>query len=437
MSFLENWLINHGKVAKNVVSLVAIHFVLALLGFITRVKIANILGRESFGDFAFAVAVGTYGAMFVKYGLEKSFVRDLVHFPCRFGELLKASLILRVILFFILMLGFAVVVPRIERGSGYSLRMVPVFLATVLTAYQLQSVYDAWREMRRHAIFFMLEKCVYFVLVWSAVFLPFVDLNLGLIGIFLMVSIIVGLTIQYRWALPRIKFTRVDGLLSAVFFIVRSNFWVWLAVLSGLSLNYLSQIILKLYCGSAELGGFSAALMLVQLAILFLNQVGRVGLEATARHTLPGKTVNQRKYFVVKYALFMALMGLVIGSPCFLFPRAIFHIFRSEYSDAASTLKILGFYPLFYGPYLVVLQYVVSCRMQKIYFGLMVLASAISIGLNVLFIPKLQGIGAAISLVVSLAVSLVLFALVIRRHFDNFKSNKFEVSESEICIQGL
>jgi len=419
LSSLKYWAARHERLLNNLFSLVLIQFVVALVGFVTRVKIANALGRETFGDFAFATAVGVYGLMFIQYGLEKSLVRELVHFPKRFGELLKASLVLKSVLFCVFLLFLLIAIVLLLHQPGYSWGMVPVILATALTAFQLQGVYDAWREMRRHAIFFMVERCAYFALVWCAILAPFLNLSLGMIGIFLMISVVIGLFFQYHWALPRIEFAAVEGLRSSTVFIMRSNFWIWLAVLSGLSIDYLGQIILKLHAGSLELGGYSAALTIAQLGTLFLGQVGRIGLEATARHTLPGKSARERMGFLLKYAALMAAMGFLIGLPCLLFPRYLLTIFRPEYADVAGTLRLFGLYPLFYGPFLAVLQYVISSRMQKTYFTLITAAGLLSIGLNLWLIPQMQSTGAAISIIVSFATALILFAVVIAFHLKS------------------
>lgn len=408
-TFLKQYTRRHETLLQNLFSLLLVQVAVAAIGFVTRVKIANVLGREAFGDFAFATAVGTYGLMFIHYGLEKSLVREFVHFPNRFGELLKTALLLKAILFALFLFFLLVSAAVLSTHPGYSWQMVPVILATTLTAFQLQSVYDAWREMRRHALYFMAERCVYFLLVWTAVLVPFFHLSLGWVGVFLALSVCSGLFLQYRWALPRIEFASVEGVRSSSRFILRSNFWIWLAVLSGLSIDYLSQIILKMYAGSSELGGYSAALTIAHLATLFLTQVGRVGLEATARYTLPGKSARQGIRFLFKYSVLMAAMGFFIGLPCLLFPSQLLAIFRREYADVADTLRLFGLYPVLYGPYLAVLQYVISCRMQRMYFTLITVAGFLSIGLNLWLIPRMQSNGAAVAVIVSLVAALLLF----------------------------
>jgi O-antigen/teichoic acid export membrane protein len=263
--------------------------------------------------------------------------------------------------------------------------------------------------------------------VWFVIFVPFTALSLGLIGAFMMMSTVTGLFLQYHWALPRINFKSVQGTWPSTIFIIRSDVFIWLAVLSGLSIEYLSQIILKWYAGSSELGVYSVAIKIPQLAILFLSQAGRIGAEATARHTVPETNASARLRFLVKYAGLMTAIGLMVGLPCILLPEYILMVFRPEYANAADTLRLFGFYPLMYGPYLVLLQYVISSRMQRTYFMLITTAGIISIGLSFWLIPQMHSKGAAISVNISLAVALTLFVAAVGFHLKSLKKLECQV----------
>ena len=392
----------HRKMLANLLSLVSINIVTAIVGFFTRVKIANVLGKEVYGDLSYAVAIGIYGLMFIQFGFEKSLVRELVHFPQRFGELVKASLALRLFLFLLFIGSLAATWPFLFNNQAFSWGMFLMVLATSLAAFQLQGIYDAWREMWRHALCFLVERSAYFLLIWAVVLIPALTLSLNMVGAFAVLAVLTGLAMQYRWAMPRVDFKPNKGFRPTVLFLMRSNVWIWLAVLAGLSLEYLNQIILKRTCGSKALGGYSACWTIMQIATLFLNQVGRIGFASTARHTAPDRTAAERLRFLTKYVLLMAGMGALIGLPCVLFSKEILLLFfRPEYVTAAGTLRILGFYPMFYGVYLVMLQYVISSRLQKSYFVVSVLVGILSAVLCGWLIPGLEGDGAALALLIT------------------------------------
>lgn len=397
------------KLLDNLFSLVVIHTALAGIGFVTRVGMANAIGIDQFGDLAFALAIGAYGQMFVEFGLEKTFVRDLVHFPNRLGEFVKASLCLRFGMFAILAILLTLSTPFLPPSVSDSWELLPALIATVLLAFQLQGVYDAWKEMRRHSIFALVERCLYFASVWLAILTPWFTLSLFRIGLLMLASVSIGLFLQYRWAWRRTDFTPVFGVWKTTVSMSQSNVWIWLASLSGLSIGFLNQIVLRCYAGSAELGKFSAAWLLISVAILVLNQVARVGSEAAARYTRTGTAASEQLRFLTKYVILMAAVGFAMGLPFVLFSGRILTVFRQEYATAAIELRILGLYPMFYAPFLATLQYVISSRLQKTYFALITIVGVNGLVLCLWLIPYMRGIGAAIAVVVSIGIATAIF----------------------------
>ncbi len=146
--------------------LVIINLTVAGLGFITRVKIANTLGREGFGVLAFSLALGRYGAAIVRCGLDRTFVRDLIHYPRRFGQLVAGSLVLRGLLLVVVIL--ALVSWKLTFASSeLSWGVIAVVVGTSLMALDLQAVYDSWQKMSRHAVYNLVQRCCYYALIWA------------------------------------------------------------------------------------------------------------------------------------------------------------------------------------------------------------------------------------------------------------------------------
>ena len=406
----------HSKIIENLSALVVVQLLLAGAGFFTRVKLSSVLGKEVFGDFSYALVLGTYGVIFIQFGLDRSFVRDLVHYRERFGELIKASLFLRFILFLILMVFFGFTAPVLLKSSS-PLGTCLIVFSSVMLAFNISGVYDVWHETRRQTIYFFIQRSFYLSLVWIAVLVPVVALSLELLGVLLILASLMGLSLEYRWALPRIEFVTHKGLFATTGFLVRSNVWLWLALLFSMSFGYLNQIMLKHISGSADLGVYSVSWIIVSLAVLFLHQVIRIGRVLIAGHTKPEIHPAKHIRFLVRYIALMFGAGALLGLPCILFSEIIVTtFFKPEYTSASGVLRILGFYPMLYGPYLVALQYIISVRMQKMYFVLSLIMAAVSIGLCFWLIPLYQSVGAAIALIISLGVSCFLYLVVIFVH---------------------
>jgi len=98
ISRLYSLLASQSRNLQNLSALVLFNFLAAGLFFVTQVKIANVIGKEQFGMLAYAMALGMYGQIIVRYGMDRTLVRDLIHYPNRFAELVMASLLLRGVL---------------------------------------------------------------------------------------------------------------------------------------------------------------------------------------------------------------------------------------------------------------------------------------------------------------------------------------------------
>jgi PST family polysaccharide transporter len=403
---------------KKLFSLVLVSFVAAGLQFVTMVKIANIWGKAAFGDLAYTLVIGTYGAAIVQYGLNRTFVRDLIHFPSRFGELVAASLVLRgliLVLVFLGLVGWNIIV-----GSSYSLSwgMIAIVIAVCMTSLSLQAVYDVWDKMVRHAVYNLLRRSVYFVIVWTFILILPNKLSIALIGVEMLLSALISMCIEYYWAIPRIKFDKNMNIRKTTADMAKNNAWVSLAAIGCLSFGGLNQLILKHISGSAELGGYSACWQIVLLATLLLTQISRIGKPAMARYTDHNSEISaHRLQFFLRYSGITLAVAASIGLPSILFPRIIIGtLFRPEYISAAGTLRVLGVYIMIYSVGIVASQYVLSVRMEKTYFASVFVGGCLSIVFCFILIPKWSGLGAALSLLISHGAAMGLYMLAAVNH---------------------
>jgi len=403
---------------KKLFSLVLVSFVAAGLQFVTMVKIANIWGKSAFGDLAYAMVISTYGAVIVQYGLNRTFVRDLIHFPSRFGELVAASLVLRSLILALVFLGL--VGWNIIVGANYSLSwgMIAIVIAVCMASLSLQAVYDVWDKMVRHAVYNLLRRSVYFVIVWTFILILPHKLSITLIGVAMLLAALIGMGIEYYWAISRVKFDKNLNIRKTVTAMAKNNAWVSLAAIGCLSFAGLNQLILKYVSGSAELGVYSACWQIVLLATLLLTQIARIGRPAMARYTDNNSEISvHRLRFFLRYSGIMLAVAASIGLPSILFPRIIIGaLFRPEYISAAGTLCVLGVYIMIYSVGIVASQYVLSVRMEKTYFASVIAGGCLSIVLCFILIPTWSGLGAALSLLISHGAAMGLYVLVALNH---------------------
>jgi PST family polysaccharide transporter len=384
-------------------------FITGGLAFVTTVQIANVLGKAEYGELAYALALGSYCAVVVRYGLNRTLIRDLTHHPDHFDTLAVASVILRFIMLAIVICGL--IVSRTLGGSSSALSG-PVILIVVFTSLRsldLQSVYDAWYEFRRHAAYDLTERCLYFGFIWIAILVIPKHFGLFWIGCATGWSILFYMALQYRWALGRIHLcVGLSSLMRTVVFLLRTNAWIWLSTVADLLFCSFNQIVLRHLKGTQELGGYAVAWQLAVVANMVVFNVSRIGNPATARITRPGTSALARRRFMIKYAVVMLLASMPICLPAMVFPKFLLGmLFRPDYLIAAPIMRVLAVYVLVLSTGIAASQYVISARMDKTYLASMMLGGILAIALNFLLIPRLAGLGAALALLVSYSVFMV------------------------------
>jgi len=413
--------ISQKKHVQNLSVLVCVNFLVAGLGFITKVKIANTLGKADFGLFAYGLAIASYGGAIIRFGLNRTLVRDLIHFPKRHGQIVASSLLLRGFMFLVVTLALLIWKFFSPAVSDLTWGVVLLVFGQSMLGLELKAVYDSWGKMGRHAVYNFIQRCVYFVAVWLMIILSPKSLSVFWLGIFTIATVTFYMILQCKWAFNRIDFGRISrSIFGATLALARGNLIIWFSTLGCLSFGIINQIILKLYEGKESLGGYAAAWQIITIAMLFLNQVARIGNPATARITKPDIKKTNRIKFLIKYSTIMFLVVFPVCLATIIFPEMIFRlIYKPEYASAAGALRIMGIYTMIYSLGFVASQYIVSARMEKVYFTSVIIGGILSISLCLFLIPKLGGMGAAISLLIAHGISMGLYWVAMIVHVRN------------------
>ncbi len=414
-------IISQKKHVQNLSVLVCVNFLVAGLGFITKVKIANTLGKADFGLFAYGLAIASYGVAIIHFGLNRTLVRDLIHFPKHQGQLVASSLLLRVFMFFLVTLALLIWKFFSPAVSDLTWGVVLLVFGQSMLGFELKAVYDSWGKMSRHAIYNFIQRCVYFTAVWLMIILSPKSLSVFWLGIFTIATVTFYLILQCKWAFNRIDFNQISkSIFIATLMLARDNLVIWFSTLGCLSFGTINQIILKLYEGKESLGGYAAAWQMITIALLFLNQVARIGNPATARITKPGIEKTKRIKFLIKYSAVMFLVVFPVCLATIIFPEMILRLlYKPEYASAAGALRIMGIYMMIYSLGFVASQYIVSARMDKVYFTSVIIGGILSILFCLFLIPKLGGTGAAMSLLIAHGISMGLYWIAMILHILN------------------
>lgn len=406
---------------KSLSVLVFINFLVAGLGFVTKVKIANTLGKADFGLFSYGFALAAYGGAIIRFGFDRTLVRDLIHHPDKKGQIVAASVILRGLLFALVTTALLIWKFFSPATSDLTWGVILIVLGNSMLGLELIAIYDSMGQFSRHSVYNLIQRCLYFIAVWTMIIFSPKYFSIFWLGVFTVTSISLYLLLQGKWLFRQLDFTDAfESIGKATFKLVKSNFVVWSSSIAGLSFGILSQLILKYYNGKESLGIYASAWQLLSVVMLFLNQLSRIGNPAIARLLQTEGNIKTRSIFVIKYLSVMTIGILPIGVAYIFFPTNILnYMYKPEYCVAAPILRILGIYAVIFSWGLVASQYVISSRKESLYFISLMLGGMLSIVCCLLLIPIYAGLGAAISVLIghtfSMSIYFIYMILDIRR----------------------
>ncbi len=389
---------------QNLTVLLLANVFTAGVGFLTTVTIANTLGSARFGQVAYAMAIGGIIAANVRFGMDRSLIRDLTHFPERFNETLAASLLARISLLVLCITGVFILKALSIENFEISWGMILIILATVLDPLRITNVFDVWEVQGRDALLLCVQKGLYFLLIWGVVLYAPENLGLNWIGTSMLFAVLLMLVLQYRYAWGKLKPSflpiSVRKLLSTALKLIKSNRWLWLASLAALGMTALNNVVLKHFAGFADLGVYAALFQLVSLGALLLKDISRIGRPVLARYTIPGKCKAQATVrFLALYMAFGFVAVSCIALPAVLFPKFIIEtFFNAEYARGVWVLRIFGLYLIFRVFDTILGQYIVLMRADRLFLVTLVASGLITLGTCLGLAPVYGATGAAMAL---------------------------------------
>ena len=393
-----------GAAATNAGWLIGERLLSGLLAVTVTAAVARHLGPAGFGVLSFALSLVLLFATFWTLGLSGLVVRELVRDPARQPELLGTMLGLRVlggVVAVVAALGLTVVL-----GTDAQTRLAVAILAIgVLTLYAFDGI-DFWLQAQvrsRHA-----------VIARSAALGIASAVNIGLIVVDApLLTFVVAAALEYALAgiglllvyvrlggRPRswtFSTTLTRGLLAAS----------WPLILSGIAnaINLrVDQLMLGTMIGPEAVGTYAAAARLSEVWYFVPTAIAASVFPAMVR-AHAGDRASFDGWMGRLYDLMVALALPIAFGVSVLSAPLIFLLYGSRYAESAPILAI----HVWAGPF-VFLGAALSRWLiaeDRLRFSLVRHGSGavVNVGLNLLLIPMLGGVGAAISTLVSYAVA--------------------------------
>ena len=381
------------------------------LGFIAILCIARVLGKSEFGEYAYAVTLGQYACVLVIFAGDRTLVRDLVQQAERRYAILAAGLFLRLCLLGVILL-LAVITLLLPGDYALSVGQILVVVGTAIGALTVEGLFDYWGQYRRHGLYNLTWKATFALLVCLPMLVAVFHLNMLWLGMATVLSAVALLCLQGTYIAKRLSWLDLRFDRRDVADVIRSNRMLWISSLVLVSYIGLNRIVLRNVSGSGELGGYAAGAKLIDMAVLCLLQISRLGRPRMAAVVGKDVTAECRRSFVMRYLAGMLGLSLLFAVPALLFPRLLMTtFFGAGYADAAGPLRVLSIYLVVLAAGIVAAQYVISRRDDHLYFLSAVVGGVLAVLACALLIPRWGAVGAAWALLLSHGVSMLLYCV--------------------------
>lgn len=391
------------KILGNVSWLSADRLVRMGVGLIVGVWVARYLGREQFGTLNFALAFVSLFSPLAVLGLDSIVIRDLVESPDKGNQTLGTAF--RMKLFGGLISGVGAVVVMVVTRPAESLLHVLVVIAAAGVLFQSLDVIDFWFQSQvrakyvvyaRNAAFLLLAGVRILLLLLHAPLIAFAWAAFAELGV-----AAVGLVIIYRR--QRQMFSAWTGTLGRAKALLRDS---WPLFLSGVSIAIymrIDQVMIGYMLNDAAVGTYSVAIRLVELWYFLPTAIGASVLPAL---------INARKedesLYLQRLQVFYNVMGtlsLIVAAAMSLLSTPIISLLYGEKFEGAG--PVLAVYawaavPVFLGA--ASSQHFLVENMTRISLYRTVAGVVTNVCMNLVLIPVLGPLGAAVAALVSQTV---------------------------------
>jgi O-antigen/teichoic acid export membrane protein len=372
-------------------------------GLLVGVWVARYLGPEQFGIFSYAVAFAAIFGSIAKLGLDGFVVIGLVREPHRQDSYLGTAFWLKLAgaTLSIIATGIALLFLSAEKIINFYVLIIAS--GTIFQSFEVVDFYFQAKVLSKYISYCKLVQ----LLISSGLKIYLVIAEADLID-FVLVSLVdqatLALTflVAYRRQIAGGFFRCFDWALAKT--LLKSS---WPVILSGFALMVqarIDQVMLKQFAGNAEVGYYTSALRLIEvfgfLPVLLTNSLFPAIVNAKARSL---ELFRSRLFNLYRL---MAILFLLVFIPVTFFGNQIILLLYKEAYAPAGQLIALMAVRLFFTNYGVVRgAYLMNENLMSFSLVTMVIGMLINVGLNFLWIPAYQSMGAIASTIVSFFIT--------------------------------
>ena len=384
-----------GTVARNSAFVLGVQVVLKILAFLFNIYVVRRLGAEHFGQYSTVIAYVAIFAIFTDWGMSPYAVREMAQDRAETSWLLPNIVAIRVLLSLII----TVIAPLTALWSGKESDMVlGILIASgglVLYAFQgpLDSALTARERLDLTSAFTLINQLVF----WGLGVLLLIN-GLGFIG--LIIASLAGVALVALlsgWTLFRLGVGRL--VLSARrwrrLFLDALPFGV--SSISYVFMQRFDTVLMSFLLTDADVGWYNVPWTLINMILLIAQSIAIAMYPSMVRsHTDNPKSLPQVVWQSIKYLLIVCLPITVGGTV--LADRIIIALYEKSYTNSIPVLQII----LWALPSLFLLELLgrlaSTLHLERPAAKINVINAGITVVLNLILVPTLGILGAALAL---------------------------------------
>ena len=399
------------KVVKNAAWIIGIRIIQSILALVISMLTARYLGPSNYGLISYASSVVAFVVPLMQLGLPSILVQEIVNRPNQEGEILGTSIVLSGVSALACMLGVVAFANVVNAGETttiivcalYSLLLLAQaieivqywFQAKLASKYVSITALVAYAIVSAYKIFLLVtEKSIYWFAVSNA-------LDYAIIGVALLI-------IYRRLSDSRLRFSSV----LAKSMLTKSRYYI----VSNMMITIFAQtdrIMLKLMIDDAAAGYYSAAVSCAGMTSFvfgaIIDSMRPMIFESKKTDNSAFEKNVSRLYSVIIYLSLAQSIVMTLFAPLI-----VNILYGADYQNTIGILQVLVWYTTFSYMGAVRNIWILAENKQKYLWIINLSGAATNVLLNVVLIPILGGVGAAIASLITQVFTNVLIGYIIR-----------------------
>lgn len=402
------------KIGRNVSIVLLGDVVTYALGFIYFAYAARYFGALNFGILSFAIAITSLLAIFIVFGTNLFFIREIARNKSIIPKVIGNSL---VIIFFFGFIAFILltIYLKLFNYQGDTLFVIYIiFISTIISS--IKGVFDSIFQALEKPIYISIGKILSTTLFLFGVSSAII-FKLSLIQFSIVYPVINSIILLF-FIISTIKHIKIGKWLTFDFSYIKyilKESWPFAVTYAFVSIYvWTDSIMLSIFKGEVEVGYYNVAYRMM-LALLFIPVAFNVAVYPVLSRYYTTKSKKSINVIVEKYFSMMVLLGIPISiGTTILSSKIIEIIFGPEYAPAAVVLQILIWslaFTYMNAPFVKLFE---SINLQILVTKITGFSALINVIINYLLIPKYSIIGASTATLITegiVAISLILYSI--------------------------